>query len=313
MTPSEKPQDPDARAQGDPDSTSTMTRATDESATGTTATRSSAENGGGVDGTSGESASGATDTAQSDGSAHSDGSEHEQGDTPPWQRSTSTSAQADDGSPQPSVAEVPSPASERDGHNVSAATDRMRVGSQDAEETQAIPHPLRGTGLGEGSDGAEQDGAQGGRTTVSFAGSATATSSQGAAGPTQSAARRPSRGPRRASLQVKRVDPWSVLKLALVLSVALFFVWMIAIAVIYGVLGGMGVWDQLNGTFTELTQPENSIGEPLISAGRVFGVASIIGAINIVLITALATVGAFIYNVAADFAGGVEITLSERE
>lgn len=152
------------------------------------------------------------------------------------------------------------------------------------------------------------------RTTVSFTGGAAgAAGVGGAARATTASARRPSRGPRRASLQVKRLDPWSVLKLALVLSVALFFVWMIAVAVLYGVLDGMGVWDQLNGTFTELTQPDNAASEPLISAGRVFGVASIIGAINIVLVTALATVAAFIYNVAADFAGGIEVTLSERD
>jgi hypothetical protein len=151
---------------------------------------------------------------------------------------------------------------------------------------------------------------QAARTTVSFTGGGAASTARTA---TTASARRPSRGPRRASLQVKRLDPWSVLKLALVLSVALFFVWMIAVAVLYGVLDGMGVWDQLNGTFTELTQPDDAASEPLISAGRVFGVASIIGAINIVLVTALATVAAFIYNVAADFAGGVEVTLSERE
>lgn len=153
------------------------------------------------------------------------------------------------------------------------------------------------------------------RTTVSFTGGAAGAAGVGGAtrATSTASARRPSRGPRRASLQVKRLDPWSVLKLALVLSVALFFVWMIAVAVLYGVLDGMGVWDQLNGTFTELTQPDNAASEPLISAGRVFGVASIIGAINIVLVTALATVAAFIYNVAADFAGGIEVTLSERE
>ncbi|MDA3628599.1 DUF3566 domain-containing protein [Saccharopolyspora oryzae] len=153
---------------------------------------------------------------------------------------------------------------------------------------------------------------QSARTTVSFTGAGAGSGSSARNASTPSA-RRPSRGPRRASLQVKRVDPWSVLKLALVLSVALFFVWMIAVAVLYGVLDGMGVWEQLNGTFSELTQPDDAAAEPLISAARVFGVASIIGAINIVLVTALATVAAFIYNVAADFAGGVEITLSERE
>ncbi|MEU6641470.1 DUF3566 domain-containing protein [Saccharomonospora sp. NPDC046836] len=130
-----------------------------------------------------------------------------------------------------------------------------------------------------------------------------------------SAFRRPGRGPRRASLQVKRFDPWSVLKLSLVLGVALFFIWLVAVGVLYTVLDGMGVWDKVNGTYTSLVQGDTaeSAGEPLISAGRVFGVAAIVGAINIVLISALATVSAFIYNVSADLAGGLEVTLSERE
>src|SRR5437773_2135699 len=57
---------------------------------------------------------------------------------------------------------------------------------------------------------------------------------------TPSALRRPGRGPRRASLQVKRFDPWSVLKLSLVLGVAMFFVWLVAVGVLYTVLDGMG-------------------------------------------------------------------------
>jgi hypothetical protein len=105
-----------------------------------------------------------------------------------------------------------------------------------------------------------------------------------------------------------------VLKLSLVLGVALFFVWLVAVGILYAVLDGMGVWDGLNGISDELLQGgANETGEPLISAGRVFGVAAIIGAVNIVLFSALATVGAFIYNVSADLAGGLEVTLAERE
>ncbi|HEX6340411.1 MAG TPA: DUF3566 domain-containing protein [Umezawaea sp.] len=147
----------------------------------------------------------------------------------------------------------------------------------------------------------------GGRTSVNLG---TSSARPGAAAPS---ARRPGRGPRRASLQVKRVDPWSVLKLALVLSVALFFVWLVAIGVLYGVLNGMGVWDKINNTAQDLLSGSEQAGDPLISAGRVFGVAAIIGAVNIVLFTALATVSAFVYNVSADLAGGLELTLSERE
>lgn len=125
---------------------------------------------------------------------------------------------------------------------------------------------------------------------------------------------RPGRMPRRASLQIKRFDPWSVLKLALVLSVALFLVWLVAVGVLYGVLDGMGVWDKLNGTYSDLVSVNGqSDGDTLISAGRVFGVAAVVGAVNIVLLTAFATVGAFIYNASADLAGGIEVTLSEQD
>ncbi|MBV9844141.1 MAG: DUF3566 domain-containing protein [Kutzneria sp.] len=123
------------------------------------------------------------------------------------------------------------------------------------------------------------------------------------------ALRRPGRGPRRASLQVKRIDPWSVLKLALVLGFAMFLIWMVAIGVLYGVLQGMGVWDKLNGTYNDLVQS----GGNLISAGGVFGAAAVVGLVNVVLFAALATVGTFVYNVSADLVGGVEVTLSERD
>ncbi|SDC79963.1 DUF3566 domain-containing protein [Actinokineospora iranica] len=127
-------------------------------------------------------------------------------------------------------------------------------------------------------------------------------------------ARRPGRGPRRANLQIRRFDPWSVLKLSLVLGVALFFVWLVAVGALYAVLDGMGVWDKLNGISSELLNTtDGTTSGPLISAGRVFGIAAIIGAINIVLFSALATVGAFVYNVSADLAGGLEVTLAERE
>jgi hypothetical protein len=103
-----------------------------------------------------------------------------------------------------------------------------------------------------------------------------------------------------------------VLKLALVLGVALFFVWMFAVGVLYAVLDGMGVWAQLNGTYQDLTSDAGGGGE-LITAGGVFGVAAVIGVVNIILFTALASVSAFIYNISADVAGGIEVTLSERE
>jgi hypothetical protein len=125
---------------------------------------------------------------------------------------------------------------------------------------------------------------------------------------------RPARVPRRTSLQLQHLEPWSVLKISLVLSVAGFLAWMVAVGVLYGALGGMGVWDQLNGTYSDLTSVNNpDSGTALISGGRVFGVALVIGLVNIVLMTALATVGSLIYNIATDLVGGIEVTLSEPE
>jgi Transmembrane domain of unknown function (DUF3566) len=119
------------------------------------------------------------------------------------------------------------------------------------------------------------------------------------------------RGPLRASMQIRRVDPWSVLKVSLLLSVALFFVWMIAVAFLYLVLGGMGVWSKLNSNVGDLLT--NTSNTELVSSGAIFGGAALIGLVNIVLLTAMATVGAFIYNLTTDLVGGVEVTLADRD
>jgi hypothetical protein len=121
------------------------------------------------------------------------------------------------------------------------------------------------------------------------------------------------RPPRQAALQLKRLDPWSALKLGLVLAVVLFFIWLVAVGVLYGVLDGMGVWNRLNGTYADLVSGQAQGGSPLISAGRVFGFAAVIGAINSLLFAVAVTVGAFVYNVSADLVGGIEVTLSERD
>ncbi|CAN5369459.1 DUF3566 domain-containing protein [soil metagenome] len=120
-------------------------------------------------------------------------------------------------------------------------------------------------------------------------------------------------GPVRATMQIRRVDPWSALKVSLLLSVALFFVWMIAVAFLYLVLGGMGVWTKLNSNVGDLLTSSGGSGGELVSSGTIFGGALLIGLVNIVLLTAMATIGAFIYNLTTDIVGGVEVTLADRD
>ncbi|MGI8815132.1 MAG: DUF3566 domain-containing protein [Pseudonocardia sp.] len=119
------------------------------------------------------------------------------------------------------------------------------------------------------------------------------------------------RRPRQANLQLKRLDPWSVLKIALVLSVVLYLVWMVAVGVLYGALDGIGVWNRLNGQYADLVAEH--AGDRLVSAGRIFGFAAVVGAVNSLLVAVAFSVSAFIYNVSADLVGGIEVTLSERD
>lgn len=122
--------------------------------------------------------------------------------------------------------------------------------------------------------------------------------------------------PRRAHLQVVRIEPWSVMKFSFVISVVCFIVLFVAVAVLYAALAGLGVFDSVQRTVQSVTSGQGSGGLSVaswFSASHVLGYAGLIGTMNVILITALATVGAVLYNVAADLIGGIEVTLRETE
>jgi hypothetical protein len=121
---------------------------------------------------------------------------------------------------------------------------------------------------------------------------------------------------RQAQLTVSRVEPWSVMKFSFVISLVAFIVLFVAVAVLYAVLSGLGVFSSLQHTIANITSSQGSSGFNLmtyISASRVLGYTGLLGAINVVLITALSTVGAVLYNITSDLAGGIEITLKESD
>ena len=120
------------------------------------------------------------------------------------------------------------------------------------------------------------------------------------------------RGPRRAHLAIKRVDPWTVLKVTFVFSLAMLIVGVVAVVALYVVLGGMGVFDSITKFLQDVSPGSNRV-QDYAPLSRVAGGAAVIGAVNVVLTTALATLGAFIYNLCADLVGGIEVTLTERD
>lgn len=118
---------------------------------------------------------------------------------------------------------------------------------------------------------------------------------------------------RQARLRLTHVEPWSVTRLAFVVSVALMIVSVVAVTIFWVVLDLTGIWDQLNGTVTNvLSDSEGSFDlTDYLGLGRLVGLTLVFSAINVVLITAIATIAAHLYNLAAQLLGGIEVTFSD--
>jgi Transmembrane domain of unknown function (DUF3566) len=127
-------------------------------------------------------------------------------------------------------------------------------------------------------------------------------------------ARRPAK--RQAMLTLARVEPWSVMKFSFVASVVAFIILFVAVAVLYMVLSALGVFDSLQNTVSSITSSQSSSGTNIshwFSASLILGYTAMLGALNIVLITAMSTVGSVIYNLIAKTIGGIEVTLRETD
>lgn len=123
-------------------------------------------------------------------------------------------------------------------------------------------------------------------------------------------------GPRRVRLTLQRVDPWSVMKISLLVSVALGVATVIMVSVLWTVLNGMNVFSTVNELIVEITTGENSASDfelmDYIGFGRVVSLSVVIGVINVILLTALSTLTAFLYNVCTALVGGAQLTLSDE-
>ncbi|MES4886971.1 DUF3566 domain-containing protein [Streptomyces sp. NPDC096012] len=121
---------------------------------------------------------------------------------------------------------------------------------------------------------------------------------------------------RKARLRVAKADPWSVMKVSFLLSIALGICTIVASAVLWMVMDAMGVFSTVGGTISEATGSNEANGfdlQAFLSLPHVLMFTTIIAVIDVVLATALATLGAFVYNLSAGFVGGIELTLAEDE
>ena len=118
-------------------------------------------------------------------------------------------------------------------------------------------------------------------------------------------------GPRSARLYVTHIDPWSVMKQAFLLALALAVLTLAAFATLWFALESAGVLDAVTRTATDVGGESGANVSAFLSFSKVMGAALIVAGIETVLVTALATLFAFLYNLAVAIGGGVEVTLSE--
>ena len=118
--------------------------------------------------------------------------------------------------------------------------------------------------------------------------------------------------PRRVDLAIARIDAWTVMKVSFLLSVAFGIAIVIATIVLWFMLDAMHVFSTLEsflqeigaGKFTELLE--------YVRLPRTIAYATIVGVINVVLMTAISTLGAMLYNVVASLVGGVKGSLMDE-
>ncbi len=119
-------------------------------------------------------------------------------------------------------------------------------------------------------------------------------------------------GPRRVRLAVSRIDPWSAMKLGFLLAVAIGIMTVVATAVVWYVLDGMMVFAKIEDLFTQIVGTETEVDiQQYVAFGRVISIATLLGVVNVVIITALSTIMAFLYNIVAALVGGVHLTLTD--
>ncbi|MFD2077971.1 DUF3566 domain-containing protein [Actinopolymorpha cephalotaxi] len=106
------------------------------------------------------------------------------------------------------------------------------------------------------------------------------------------------------------------MKTAFLLSIAFAIVTVVAVSVVWYVLQAAGVYDSISRTITDVLGSASETRfnlEDYIGLQRVLGFTALICVVDVILITAIATLCAFLYNLSASLLGGLEVTLAEDE
>lgn len=119
--------------------------------------------------------------------------------------------------------------------------------------------------------------------------------------------------PRRVRLALSRIDPLSVMKLSFLLSVAIGIMIVVSAAVVWTTLDNMQVFAKADTLVREVLGAESDVHIlQYVEFSRIISAATLIAVIDVFLLTALSTIGAFLYNLVAALVGGVHLTLTDE-
>ncbi len=120
---------------------------------------------------------------------------------------------------------------------------------------------------------------------------------------------------RKARLRLSRMDPWSVMKTSFLFSIAAGIMLVVAVYTVWTVLESSGLFESINDIVASVVSTPGDTTpfrvQDYVNTQKVMGVAALIACVDVVIFTALATLGSFLYNLAATMLGGLEITLAE--
>jgi|GEM_PF-253426 len=198
-------------------------------------------------------------------------------------------------------------------------TMKMSLARLSGDPNEDVRNPYPETQLGNGADndisfGANDKGAQ--MTASASAGTEPTNQQLTHAAKSKAPAQRTrgARQARRARLRISRVDPWSVMKTALLLGVACWIILIVSTWIIFTVLDKTGLYNAINDTvgliFNAPDAPAFNIKD-YVNTTRATALAALVGAVDVILITALATIFGFLYNLTANVMGGIEVTMAE--
>ena len=124
--------------------------------------------------------------------------------------------------------------------------------------------------------------------------------------------RRNRRKPRRARVYVTRLDPWSVAKAAFLLALAIGIVIVVAVGFVFWTLDSTGALDAVSRTVDDVLGTGGFDLLTSLEFSRVLGLAAVLASVEIVLVSSLATLFAFLYNITVGLTGGIEVVLSDE-